>query len=174
MPSGLKGITRILAGSTNTVALLRDGTVVAWGYPYGKWCDSYACYAQSARLGSVTQVAAGYYSTLVLATVADCNSNGQRDTYEIMHGALDCDGNHIPDECDLASGAPDANINGRLDACEFALGDMDLNGIIDFGDVALIMLDFGPCAGCHSDLDGNGVVDFGDVAMVLLNFGPTG
>ena len=34
------------------------------------------------------------------------------------------------------------------------------------------MIDFGPCAVCPSDLDGTGVVDFGDVAMALLNFGP--
>ena len=37
-----------------------------------------------------------------------------------------------------------------------------------------ITLDFGPCPGCLSDLDGSGVVDFGDVAIALLNFGPTG
>jgi hypothetical protein len=53
-------------------------------------------------------------------------------------------------------------------------GDLDLNGTIDFGDVALIILDFGPCDGCLSDLDGSGEVDFGDVALALLSFGPTG
>jgi hypothetical protein len=53
-------------------------------------------------------------------------------------------------------------------------GDLDLNGMIDFGDVALIILDFGPCAGCPTDLDGNGVVDMGDVSLLLVAFGPTG
>jgi hypothetical protein len=71
-------------------------------------------------------------------------------------------------------GAPDINLNGVPDACEMSPGDLDLNNIIDFGDVALITLDFGPCPGCFSDLDGSGVVDFGDVAIALLNFGPTG
>jgi hypothetical protein len=35
----------------------------------------------------------------------------------------------------------------------------------------LLLLDFGPCAGCASDLDGNGVVDNGDIAFMLLLFG---
>lgn len=121
--------------------------VVSWGqqtYDQGDLRERYV------------QVAAGWYHTLVLVTFTDCNSNGQRDSYEIMHGA------------------PDINLNGVPDACEMRPGDLDLNNIIDFGDVALIMLDFGPCQGCLSDLDGSGVVDFGDVAIALLNFGPIG
>lgn len=50
--------------------------------------------------------------------------------------------------------------------------DLDLDGRVDFGDVALAMLDFGPCDACVSDLDGSGVVDFADLAWVLLEFGP--
>jgi hypothetical protein len=53
-------------------------------------------------------------------------------------------------------------------ACAFA--DMDCNGRVDFGDVAMVLLDYGPCAGCPSDLDGTGVVDFGDIALVLMEF----
>jgi formylglycine-generating enzyme required for sulfatase activity len=50
--------------------------------------------------------------------------------------------------------------------------DTDGSKAVDFGDVALILLDFGPCVGCSSDLDGTGTVDSGDVAMALLEFGP--
>lgn len=49
--------------------------------------------------------------------------------------------------------------------------DLDHSGTVDFGDVTLAMLDFGPCAGCAADLDGTGVVDFGDVVLILLDFG---
>jgi hypothetical protein len=42
------------------------------------------------------------------------------------------------------------------------------------GDVALLLLDYGPCLGCSADLDGSGNVDFGDVALVLLSTGPCG
>ena len=31
--------------------------------------------------------------------------------------------------------------------------------LVDLGDMAIIMLDFGPCAGCPTDLDGNGDIN---------------
>jgi hypothetical protein len=49
--------------------------------------------------------------------------------------------------------------------------DVDCTGQVDFGDVALVLLDFGPCPGCRTDVDGTGEVDFGDVALVLLDYG---
>jgi len=49
--------------------------------------------------------------------------------------------------------------------------DIDGSGEVDFGDVALLQLDFGPCSGCATDLDVDGTVDFGDVAIALLEFG---
>ncbi|NBV65384.1 MAG: hypothetical protein EBR71_13175 [Planctomycetes bacterium] len=52
-----------------------------------------------------------------------------------------------------------------------SVADLDLSGLVDFGDVVIVLLKFGPCAGCETDLDGNGMVDFGDVVMVLLEFG---
>ncbi len=141
---------QVAAGEFHTVALKNNGTLVAWGFNGSGQCNV------PSGLTGVTQVAAGDYHTVALTTFTDCNTNGQRDTYEIMHGA------------------PDINLNGVPDACEMSPGDLDVNGLIDFGDVALIMLDFGPCPDCLSDLDGSGVVDFGDVALALLNFGPTG
>ena len=50
--------------------------------------------------------------------------------------------------------------------------DVDGSGEVDSGDVALALLDFGPCAGCAVDLDGTGDVDFGDIALILLASGP--
>jgi hypothetical protein len=35
-----------------------------------------------------------------------------------------------------------------------------------------MLLDFGPCEGCSSDLDGSGDVNNGDVALLLLSYGP--
>lgn len=52
--------------------------------------------------------------------------------------------------------------------------DFDINGYIDFGDVVLLLLDFGPCSQCPTDLDATGEVDFGDVVLLLLEFGPCG
>jgi hypothetical protein len=48
--------------------------------------------------------------------------------------------------------------------------DLDCNGSVDSGDVALLLIEFGPCAGCTSDLDASGMIDFGDVAMLMLDW----
>ena len=50
------------------------------------------------------------------------------------------------------------------------LGDLDGDGQVGPSDVAFLLLDYGPCAGCTSDLDGNGLVDNGDLAFILLLF----
>ncbi|MFM7809416.1 MAG: hypothetical protein ACKPEA_16025, partial [Planctomycetota bacterium] len=49
--------------------------------------------------------------------------------------------------------------------------DLDCNGTVDTGDIAIALLEFGPCPGCPSDIDGTGFVDFGDVALIMLDFG---
>ncbi len=85
---------------------------------------------------------------------------------------LDCDGDGVGDACVLATYGNDLNTNGVPDACEYGMGDLDLSGNVDSGDVALALLDFGPCAGCPSDLDASGETDPGDLALILLNFGP--
>jgi len=51
-------------------------------------------------------------------------------------------------------------------------GDLDGSNEVDQGDVALCLLDYGPCPGCSSDVDGTGEVDFGDIALILLSVGP--
>jgi hypothetical protein len=50
-------------------------------------------------------------------------------------------------------------------------GDIDGNRVLDTADVSLMLLDFGPCAGCLSDLDGNGSTDIADLSLLLLDFG---
>ncbi|MCE2875096.1 MAG: FG-GAP-like repeat-containing protein, partial [Planctomycetaceae bacterium] len=50
-------------------------------------------------------------------------------------------------------------------------GDLDGDDAVTNADIALLLLDFGPCPGCASDVDRNGVVDNGDIAYMLLLFG---
>ena len=61
------------------------------------------------------------------------------------------------------------NLKGQLAAACF--GDLDGSTEVDSGDVSLVLLDTGPCAGCPTDLDGSGEVDSGDVSLVLLSTG---
>jgi hypothetical protein len=49
-------------------------------------------------------------------------------------------------------------------------GDLDGDGSVGGGDLSVLLLDFGPCAGCASDLDGSGTVDSGDLSVLLLLF----
>jgi alpha-tubulin suppressor-like RCC1 family protein len=140
----------VASGVYHTVALKNDGTVVAWGY------NGYGQTNVPATATGVTQVAAGYAHTVAPVTFTDCNANGQRDSYELAHGGTDVNANGIPDEC------------------EQLVYDLDRNDIVDAADVALLLLDFGACAGCPTDLAGSGTVDNGDMSLVLLNFGPVG
>jgi hypothetical protein len=49
-------------------------------------------------------------------------------------------------------------------------GDLDGDGLVGASDIAVMLLDFGPCTGCPADLDGSGTVDAGDIAFLLLLF----
>ena len=49
-------------------------------------------------------------------------------------------------------------------------GDLDGDGMVGAADLAVLLLDFGPCGGCASDLDQSGLVDAGDIAYLLLLF----
>ncbi len=51
-------------------------------------------------------------------------------------------------------------------------GDLDGDGVVGASDIAILLLDFGPCPGtpCPSDLDGDGDVSAGDIAFLLLLF----
>ena len=78
----------------------------------------------------------------------------------------------------LGDGIADAELDVAVEAARTLYeppacpGDLDGSGQVDNGDVALALLEFGPCVDCASDLDGTGEVDFGDVALILLGTGP--
>lgn len=58
-----------------------------------------------------------------------------------------------------------------IDTAATCRSDIDGDRQVTSADVALILLDFGPCA-CPTDLDGDGEVGTGDVGICLLDFGP--
>ena len=75
-------------------------------------------------------------------------------------------------------GVGDSQVKAAVDdivvrsvVCGAALfGDLDGDGTVGAGDLAVMLLDYGPCSGCAADLDETGIVDGGDVAILLLNF----
>ena len=60
----------------------------------------------------------------------------------------------------------------ELTAEAFCTTDLDDSGAVDFGDILVILAQWGPCEGCPEDLDGSGAVDFGDILVVLGAWGP--
>lgn len=65
----------------------------------------------------------------------------------------------------------DLDRNGEADLCQLRRGDLDLNGRVDQGDVAVLMQLIGtdPFEGI-GDLDADGCIDAGDVALLLTRF----
>lgn len=57
----------------------------------------------------------------------------------------------------------------RLEVAEGLPGDLDGNGCVDGGDVAILLLDYGPGSG-PADLDGSGEVDGGDIGVLMMLF----
>ncbi len=49
--------------------------------------------------------------------------------------------------------------------------DLDGDGVIGSGDLAILLASWGACGGCPADLNGDGVVDSGDLAMLLAAWG---
>ena len=63
----------------------------------------------------------------------------------------------------------DLDHNGEADICQLRGGDLDLNGVIDERDMAILfeMIDSELVLGI-GDLDGNGVIDSADISVLLL------
>ncbi len=114
--SGLSGVTAIAAGGGHSLALLRDGTVMAWGYNYwGELGDGTNMGPEScgfvsgcsdkpvpvSGLSGVTSVAAGNNHSLALLGDGTVKAWGTNEA-----GTLG-DGTHNPDTC--GAGAPCSN-----------------------------------------------------------------
>lgn len=64
---------------------------------------------------------------------------------------------------DLDEASVTLSVEGLVD------GDLDGNGIVDFGDVGILLLETGPGCG-PADLDSNGAVDSADVSLLMMLF----
>jgi hypothetical protein len=84
---------------------------------------------------------------------------------------VDCNGNGIDDAVEIANGAADADGDGRLDSCEFALGDLNLNGVIDQGDVLILLGWWHFPVGAPCDFNADGNIDGRDLGFILARFG---
>ncbi|MFM7806975.1 MAG: FG-GAP repeat domain-containing protein, partial [Planctomycetota bacterium] len=123
--------------------------------------DSEAALLRVDTLGAGTPISIGQTTVLdaadpILSARGNLDGIGGDDLYLVDNGG----GNFLTGAKTVK---PYVATGGRV-------GDLDLDGVIGPSDVALLLLDFGRCAGCPSDLDGNGWVDNGDLALLLLMF----
>lgn len=86
---------------------------------------------------------------------------------------VDCNGNGTDDTTDIANGAADTDADGRLDSCEQALGDLNLNGIIDQGDIFIVLGWWNFPVGAPCDFDSDGLIGGRDLGFVLARYGWT-
>lgn len=104
----------------------------------------------------------------------DCNSNSIPDSCDLKSGAApDCNANGLIDTCEITSGAEDKNANGHLDACELLRGDLDLDGVVGGGDLAVLLSLWGVTGSPVGDLTGDGTIDAMDATILLGNWGTT-
>jgi hypothetical protein len=86
-------------------------------------------------------------------------------------GAVDCNGNGTEDAVEIAAGAADADADGRLDSCEQAVGDLNLNGVIDQGDILIVLGWWNFPTGAPCDYNADGLINGRDLGFVLARFG---
>ncbi len=104
--------------------------------------------------------------------IEDCDGDLIPDDCDLVANPdLDCNGNGAPDSCDIADGtSEDVNGDGVPDECA-VLGDLNGDGVVNAGDLAILLAAWGPCSDCPADLDGDGVVGAADLAALLANWG---
>lgn len=62
---------------------------------------------------------------------------------------------------------------GRTAGPSCAPTDLNCDGRIDGGDIAVVVLNWGQCpcgSGCEGDIDQNGYVDAGDISLISLDW----
>jgi len=107
-----------------------------------------------------------------------CDDRTDLDSIKVIRlGNLgpDCDNDGKSDECAIASGAPDTNHNNIPDTCE-CIGDIYVDGIINGGDLGVLLAYWGPttnaAASIACDLNVDGVVNGSDLGILLAYWGP--
>jgi hypothetical protein len=83
-------------------------------------------------------------------------------SYAIELAAIDTDG--LP--------VWDAAVAWLMPEPSYAAEDVNQDGKVDFQDLLLVLVAWGPCPGCPEDVDGDGEVDLEDLLLVLAGWDP--
>ena len=113
-----------------------------------------------------------YHSMIAIDGMEQSMDGFDGDTWWTQQSTFtDCNGNGTEDSAEIAGGAADTDGDGRLDSCEQAVGDLNLNGIVDQGDVFIVLGWWSFPIGAPCDFNADGKVDGRDLGFVLARFG---
>jgi len=161
------------ASSTGTVRPVFSYTVSLDGLPDGGRLAPGRYWIQWSCLGAASP-SANVFSPLVSPRASVTGHNARQ------FNALDGNANSPRVWFEGREGYVAGSSEGRAFALPFELSgtippacpsDLDGDREVSASDIALALLDFGPCAGCAADVDGSGEADGGDIALLLLDFG---
>ena len=172
------------------VGVYLEDVQIAWFYDYywggcsgstrqfsispADWVDRDGDGAVTVRVTASSWSGCGgsYCRARLLWISTDCNSNGIPDECDISSGFdHDCNGNGQLDACDITQGAEDDNVNGYPDPCELDRGDLNLDGVVDGSDLAIMLSYWGGVGFPIGDCNGDGIIAGADLAILLGNWG---
>jgi len=127
--------------------------------------DSEAALLRVDTLGAGTPISIGQTTVLdatdpILSERGNLDGVGGEDVFLVVQ----------PSEPANGFAPPDAFVQPLLSREDARQGDLDANGVVDAGDLGLLLLMFGT-SDPAADLDGSGTVDSGDIGLLLLLFG---
>ena len=160
VPADVHNFVDMDSGGYHTIALRADGSVMAWGLAEAGLDQV------PPGVFDVVDVAAGEFHSLALLRTGQVIAWGDDSA-----GQSRVPADAGPATWVAAGGAFSFSFRPGATPCH---SDLDGNGIVDFGDIAFLLLDFGSVGPQPSDLDGSELVDFGDAALLMLDFGPCG
>ena len=103
----------------------------------------------------------------------DCDGDGVCEAVEGEASAeSDCDENGIDDLCDILDDpSRDVDGDGRLDACERSRGDLNLDGIVNAIDLAILLVNWDSVPPALGDITGDGLINAADLSALLTAWG---
>lgn len=112
-----------------------------------------------------------YHSMLAIDGMEQSMDGFDGDTWwTSASSVVDCNGNGTDDTTDIANGLADEDGDGKLDSCEQAVGDLNLNGIIDHGDVLILLGWWHFPDGAPCDYNGDLNIDGRDLGFILARY----
>ena len=167
VPAGLTDVIQVAAGNWHSAALRRDGHVAVWGNNDAKQCDV------PADLHDVVQIASGRYHIAALRAFQTIDSVTPISGPASGGTRVTIVGSNFNSNCEVRFDgqlAPDVVINSSSSLQATTPPNFPGEATVSVNDSSRVAFYYRP--ECGSDLDQDGEVSGGDLAILLLDWGP--